>query len=194
MTSHPTDTEQILPAHIEQTIQAIAKLRADHDQRATASETLLRSAVAKVASPRSLSIVLLLVAGWMVANFIAIALGYPALDEPPYFGLDTILAVTSLCVTLTILTIQRRDDGLSALREQLALELAVLGEQKNAKIIELLENLRRDHPAVPDRQDPEAAAMAKPADPREVIEAIEEAHAVEVGDASEAAKRSETGS
>jgi uncharacterized membrane protein len=125
---------------------------------------------------------LVIVVGWASANLAAFALGYVPLDEPPFFWLDTVLAVTSLCVTLIILTIQRRDDQLSTLREQLALELAVLSEQKSAKVIELLEALRRDHPAVPDRHDAEAAAMARPADPRDVIEAIEEAHAGQAGD------------
>jgi uncharacterized membrane protein len=54
------------------------------------------------------------------------------------------------------------------------LELAILSEQKTAKIVALLEELRRDSPAIHDRVDEQAEVMARPADPRSVIEAIHE--------------------
>ena len=47
-------------------------------------------------------------------------------------------------------------------------------EQKTRKIIELLEELRRDSPDVRDRQDLEADQMAMKADPHEVLAVIEE--------------------
>jgi uncharacterized membrane protein len=75
-----------------------------------------------------------------------------------------------------ILGTQRRADQLASHREQLTLELAILSEQKSAKIIALLEELRRDHPEVRDRIDPEAHAMSTPADPEAVLEAIQETH------------------
>jgi uncharacterized membrane protein len=61
-------------------------------------------------------------------------------------------------------------------REQLTLELAILIEQKTAKIIQLLDESRRDNPQVHDRHDPEAEAMAQPADPGSVLVAIRETH------------------
>ena len=71
-----------------------------------------------------------------------------------------------------ILTAQRRDDELAELREQLTLELALLSEQKTAKMIELLEEFRRDTPLVENRKDDQADAMAQPADPQSVVEAL----------------------
>ena len=52
----------------------------------------------------------------------------------------------------------------------------ILGERKTAKIIDLLEEMRRDNPLVRNRVDDTAAAMAKPADPGAVLSAIEEVH------------------
>ena len=57
------------------------------------------------------------------------------------------------------------------------MELAILGEQKTAKVIELLEEMRRDNPNLRNRVDHEAAAMAIPADPQTVFEAIKSSHA-----------------
>ena len=60
------------------------------------------------------------------------------------------------------------------LREQMTLESALLTEQKTRKIIELLEELRRDSPGVHDRLDVEAEQMAAKADPHEVLAVIAE--------------------
>ena len=49
-------------------------------------------------------------------------------------------------------------------------------EQKSAKVIELLEELRRDHPQIVDRIDHQADAMATPADPGAVLDAFKETH------------------
>ncbi len=69
-----------------------------------------------------------------------------------------------------------REDQLAGHREQLTLELAILGKQKSAKIIELLEEMRRDDPSLRNRVDHEAAAMSTPADPQAVLDAIKDSH------------------
>ena len=56
------------------------------------------------------------------------------------------------------------------------LELAILSEQKTAKVIHLLEESRRDNPLIRDRLDPQADAMAQLADPQLVLDAIKETH------------------
>jgi hypothetical protein len=56
----------------------------------------------------------------------------------------------------------RAEDELNA-REILTLELAILSERKIAKVIELLEELRRDSPRVVDRADQQPERMAQPA-------------------------------
>jgi hypothetical protein len=48
----------------------------------------------------------------------------------------------------------------------------MLAERKNAKILELLELLRRDHPNIADRVDEDATAMSQPTNPGAVLEAI----------------------
>lgn len=169
----PRSQNDALPAHIVETIDCIAGLRSQHEERRRKGQQPLRSAVGFVTRPGTLKALLLAAGAWAAMNGAGEALGYDVIDPAPFFWLDTVLAISSLCVTLTILSIQRRDDELAALREQLALELAILSEQKSAKIIELVEELRRDLPHVPNRQDDQAAEMAKSADPTEVIKAIE---------------------
>ena len=86
----------------------------------------------------------------------------------------SVAALIAIVITTLILTSQRRKDELSELREQLTLELAIMTEQKSAKLIALMEELRRDSPQLANRVDTEAEQMSAPADPETVLEAFKE--------------------
>ena len=105
-----------------------------------------------------------------------IDVGRWAFDRPPFAWLELLISLTALYIAILILSTQRRDDELASLREQLTLELAILSDQKAAKIIELLEELRQDHPSIRNRADPEAQAMSSPADPQSVLDALKQSH------------------
>jgi uncharacterized membrane protein len=173
VTSPDTETESpILPAHIEETVQAIARLHAQHRQGATRVQRLVEGLTRGVGRPSAAGVLALAAAGWIGVNLALQLDGRPAPDPLPFGLLQTTVGVMALFVTLFILITQRREDQLSELREQLTLELAILGDQKSAKMIELLEELRRDLPQVRDREDAQAATMARPADPEAVLAAL----------------------
>lgn len=173
----PTETP-VLPAHVEDTIQAIAKLHADHRQEAGVLQLLVEQATAWIGQPHSITLLTALVMVWVVGNLLARQLGVTGWDAPPFAWLQGALTLMALYVTVLIVTTQRREERLAGHRAQLTLELAILGEQKSAKIIALLEELRRDHPHLRDRVDHEAAAMSVAADPQVVLDAIKGSHGV----------------
>ncbi len=183
----------ILPAHIEETIQAIAKLHSDHRQEAGALQRMVERLTAWIGRPPFIAAMTAVIIVWISGNLVAILLHISPWDEPPFAWLQGILGLLALYVTVLILTTQRREDQLAGYREQLTLELAILSEQKSAKIIALLEEMRRDSPALKNRIDEEAAAMAVAADPQAVLDAIKDSEdmplvtellaAVEDGDA-----------
>lgn len=166
----------ILPAHINDTVRAIARLHAEHQSEATTLQRIVERLIAGAGRPRSLIALTALMVGWMGVNLALPALGHKAWDEPPFSWLQGATGVAALYMTVLILVTQRREDQLASHREQLTLELGILSEQKAAKIIELLEELRRDLPHVRDRVDEEAVAMSAPADPEAVLNAIKETH------------------
>ena len=110
----------------------------------------------------------------MTGNIVWGFLGGAPVDPPPFFWLQGAISMISLYVVALVLSTSRREDRLATTREQLNLELAILNDQKIAKIIALLEESRIDNPAIPDRVDPEAQDMAKPSDPHEVLAAIKD--------------------
>lgn len=94
-------------------------------------------------------------------------------DAPVFIWLELAATLTALVIAVLILITQRREDMLAARRDQLTLEMAILADRKTAKIIALLEELRRDDPSLADREDPESEAMQAPADPETVLKAVE---------------------
>ena len=161
-----------LPPHIDRTVRAIAALHQDHRQREAPVQRVVRRSVAFIGRPRFVALLTGLIVIWVALNLALRLHHHRAFDPPPYPWLFDIGEALALYITVLILITQRRDDQLSDLREQLALELAILGEQKNAKIIHLLEELRRDLPMVRDRVDREATMLSVPADPQAVMDAI----------------------
>ncbi|MGZ5908949.1 MAG: hypothetical protein ACXWLB_03675 [Reyranella sp.] len=58
----------------------------------------------------------------------------------------------------------------------MTLELASVTERKVAKVIELIEELRRDSPTLKNRTDHEASQMSVRTSPGEVLIAIKDTH------------------
>jgi uncharacterized membrane protein len=179
--------QTVLPQHIEQTVQAIARLHAEHHKRATPSQRIVDRLTAIVAHPSFIGAVTLVVIGWIAANLLLARFTGWRFDGPAFPWLQGAGELTAIYITTLILMSQRHKDQISELREQLTLEIAIMTEQKGAKIIELLEEMRRDSPSLVDRVDHQADAMAKPADPDAVLEAFRETHEGMMAEADDAA-------
>jgi uncharacterized membrane protein len=161
-----------LPSHIEQTVEAIAELHREHHRRATPSQKAVAQLTALVGRPRFVGAVTVVFGLWIGVNgFIKLA-GFAPPDPPPYSYIQAITGIAGVYITLLILITQRHENQLSEARDQLTLELAIVNEQKSAKIISLLEEMRRDLPGLPNRPDLEAEQLGQPADTQAVMEAL----------------------
>lgn len=169
----------VLPQHVEETVHTIERLHAEHHDQATRIDRTVDRVTALLGRPAFLGILSLLVLLWIAGNLILLRSSRAALDVPPFPWLEGALTLMALFVAALILTTQRRADRLASHREQMTLQLAILSEQKTAKIIALLEELRRDSPEIKDRIDAEAQAMASPADLQAVSQAIKEIKSTE---------------
>jgi len=75
--------------------------------------------------------------------------------------------------TIVVLVKQNRLAKMEERRAHLELQVNLLTEQKATKIINLLEELRRDLPMIKDRHDAEATAFQQPTDPESVLAALD---------------------
>jgi uncharacterized membrane protein len=167
--------DPILPAHIEQTVEMIAELHRQHQQRATPSQKVVAQLTAAASRPRFVGLLTIVFGLWIGLNGLVKLAGYAPPDPPPYSYIQAITGISGVYITLLILITQRRENQLAEARDQLTLELAIVNEQKSAKIIALLEEMRRDLPNLPDRPDPEAEQLSTPADPQAVMDALHSA-------------------
>ncbi len=165
-----------VPPHVEQSVAAIAELHRAHYRKAGPGQRWVSAATAAVARPWILVLLVVATVGWIGLNEMLTRAGDPAPDPYPYPLLALTVSTGGVLLAAMILIVQRHDDELATKRDQLTLELAILAEQKTAKMIALLEEFRRSAPDVEDRLDAVADALAEPADPNAVVSAIEAAH------------------
>ena len=166
---------QMFPDHIEEAIASIRGLYTEHHERSTAQQRAMASVTAIVGRPIFLGFLGAAVGLWIVVNLLMTKGGYDAFDMPPFPWLQGAITLLSLAMLTFVLGAQRHEDELAERRDTLTLELALLNEQKTAKMIQLLEEFRRDSPQLVDRRDPQAEVMAQPVDPQSVLNAVHEA-------------------
>jgi uncharacterized membrane protein len=164
--------ESSFPDHVDKAVRSVSQLHSAHHERTTPPQRVVNRIAAVLGRPRFIVIAIISVAVWIGGNLIAGRLGYQAIDPPPFAWLEVTATLFSLLLVMLVLVAQRHEDELNAHRDTLTLELAILSEHKIAKVIQLLEELRRDSPHVQDRDDPQAEQMAKPADAGSVLDAV----------------------
>ncbi len=111
---------------------------------------------------------------WIAVNILEPRFGRPAFDPNPFPLPDGMLSLAALVSTTVVLIAQNRQTRIEQQHMHLSLQMNLLTEQKVAKIIDLMEELRRDMPTVKNRHDPQAASFAQGTDARQVLSAIEE--------------------
>ena len=163
-----------LSSHIDETIASLVALRQTHQKAATPLQRLVSNITSGLSRPRTVLVLTGMVVAWIALNLTLPLTGHVPIDPPPFFWLAGALSLVSVYMLFLVLATQRNESQLERRRELLSLELAVRGEEKTAKVIALLEELRRDLPQVPDRIDEQAVSMARPADPASVIAVIGE--------------------
>ena len=163
-----------MPDSDAETVDQLAKLYDRHDQRTSRVQRTADRITSALGKPVSLLIIFGTAIAWVIGNYIARSMGSTALEEFPFPDLGFVATIAALLVALLILTTQRHQETLAESRAQLTMHIAMLSERKIAKVIELLEEQRRDNPMLPSRVDTEAAELAEPSDHETTLALIEE--------------------
>ncbi|HWY62333.1 MAG TPA: DUF1003 domain-containing protein [Rhizomicrobium sp.] len=163
-----------LPAHVGQALQAIADMQTAHHEEASRLAHMVDRITATVARPGFLIYVGAAMILWIGANLLLGRAGLAMPDAPPYPLLALAVSCVALFIAVLILASQTRADRLANLRQQMTLEVALLTTQKASKLVELMEEFRRDSPNVKDRVDLQAREMADAPDHGTVLQAIQE--------------------
>jgi uncharacterized membrane protein len=171
-----------LPDHISQNIEAIVALHTNAQRGLPRHQRVVEATTTFFSRPAFLYGILLVTALWILPNALPRRFGLRQFDPPPFYWLQGAVGFGALLVTTGVLIKQDRQEKLAEQRAQLSLQLNLLSEQKIAKLIALVEELRCDLPNVQNRFDPEAHEMKQAADPQVVMNVLEDTLAQELAE------------
>ena len=167
------ESDAILPDHISQNIEAVKTLHAQADENLSHYQRPIEIVGALLGRPAFFYGIVLFVATWVLSNIFSPLFDVPPFDPAPHYWLQGIVGLGAWLTTTIVLITQTRQGKLAEQRAHLDLQVSLLAEQKIAKLIDLIEELRNDLPDVKNRHDPQAAAMKETTDPHAVLGALE---------------------
>lgn len=159
---------------IDQNIEKVLAFYKREDLKLGPLQRIVEIASNHIGRPMFLALVLLFVSGWIFFNLTGHHFGWHEFDPPPFVLLQGMITLSSLLTTTIVLISQNRIAKVEEQRANLELQVNLLSEQKIAKLINLIEELRRDLPMVENRHDPEAEAFQEPTDTDQVLSALDE--------------------
>jgi uncharacterized membrane protein len=163
----------LLPEQVQKNIETIVNLQDQQRQKISVHDRILEKIVAVFGQPQFLYLQIALIALWGAYSYLVrqdiLAGGFPQ------FSLgDQGLEVASLLISTGVLIYQNRQEKLTEQQSHLMLQIDILTEQKIAKMIALIEELRADLPDVKNRHDSEAKVMQQASDPQVILEILQE--------------------
>lgn len=187
---HDATAASAMSEHVAQNIETIAHLHAEAEHRVGRHQRAVEKVTDMLARPRTIYLIAAGVALWVGGNLAAPSLGFHRVDAPPFFWLQGLTSLSALFMTTMVLTTQKRQARRVAQRDHLDLQVNLIAEQKIAKLISLIEELRRDLPSVRDRLDPVAEAMTEAVDTSAMVSVLE--HTVEMSKSQSHLERDKT--
>lgn len=166
-----TDTEQ---DQISLNIAAVHQFYDREESKISHSQRLLERVDELAGKSGFLAFIVFFVVIWIVSNVLCLELGYGEFDPAPYLWLQGIIGLCALLTSIMVLSKQNRLAKLAEQRANLDLKVTLLTEQKAAKLIDLLEELRRDLPNVKNRHDADAQTLQQSMNPSLVLAALDE--------------------
>jgi uncharacterized membrane protein len=163
-----------LSERVAHNIETIAHLHTEAEGKVGRNQRTIERLTESIGQPWALNAILALVAIWIAINTLGPSFGLALVDPPPFPWLQGCVSLSALLVATMVLTTQTRYAKRAAHRGNLELQVNLVAEQKIAKLISLVEELRRDLPSVRDRVDPIAVAMEESVDPYAVLTVLEE--------------------
>jgi uncharacterized membrane protein len=160
--------------HAEEAIEAIADLEREAHEATSRHHRWIQRVTSRIGRPLTFYIVVSFVVLWIGSNLAVLHNTGATFDPPPFSWLQGMISLSGLLVAILILTTANRVAQIDSQRDKLDLQINLLNERRTAKLIRMLDELRRDSPEVPTHNDPEVQQLSEHTDTQEVSRAIEE--------------------
>jgi uncharacterized membrane protein len=160
--------------HAEEAIEAVADLEREAHEATSHHHRWIERVTSRIGRPLTFYIVVSFVVLWIGSNLAVLHATGATFDPPPFSWLQGMISLSGLLVAILILTTANRVAQIDSQRDKLDLQINLLNERRTAKLIRMLDELRRDSPEVPTHHDPEVDQLSEHTDTQEVARAIEE--------------------
>ncbi len=167
-----SDVTEVLPEQVIKNIEAIATHQDRYRQNAPAHQRGLDKITAVFSRSEFLYFLIGFFTIWWFCSYLSTQHILPV-DFPLFNLREEGLEVAGLLISTGVLIYQTRQEQASEERSHLMLQLNLITEQKIAKLISLVEELRTDLPNVRNRADLEAQIMQQAIDPQAILEVIQ---------------------
>jgi uncharacterized membrane protein len=167
-------TEPLENEQISQNLNAVLDFYTRADEKIGYWQRMLERISSVIGQPIFLGFIALFVLLWTLGDMAMGRLGLVEFDPPPFLWLQGLIGLAALLTTTIVLTKQNRMAKLQEQRAHLDLKVTLLTEQKAAKLIDLIEELRRDLPNVKNRHDSQSAVLQQSMNPDLVLAALDE--------------------
>jgi uncharacterized membrane protein len=165
--------EQVVPEQVIKNVEAITSHQERYQQEATTPQRVLEKITAIFGRSEFLYFQIAFFTAWAVGTRLVhlniLPSNFPLFDLREQ-GLDA----AALLISTGVLVYETRKEKIDEERSHLMLQLNLLTEQKIAKLISLVEELRTDLPNVSNRFDLEAEMMKQASDPQAILEVIQQ--------------------
>lgn len=170
-------SDKLLPEINEPNAEVLAltrQLSHEHNDEAGRLQHLVDWCTGVFANPTFSLFLTGLILLWMLLNLCIYWFRLSSIDPAPFVWLTGAITTLSLYCVVLVLSTQRRGEKLMSRLERLSVEMAVIGDEKISKVIELLENARRLREGSESERDVEADRLSKPIDHAAISRAIKD--------------------
>jgi uncharacterized membrane protein len=171
--SRSSESSELLPEMVIKNIQAIADRQEHHLQNSSTHQLVLDKITAVFSRSEFLYFQIIFFTAWWLCSYLSNQHILPV-DLPRFDLREEGLGVAGLLISTGVLIHQARQEQVSEERLHLMLQLNLITEQKIAKLISLVEELRTDLPNVKNRADLEAEVMQQAIDPQAILEVLQQ--------------------
>jgi uncharacterized membrane protein len=158
----------------DENVQTIADLHKRSEYKVSPQQRAIENVTDFLGRPRFLFIIFIVVTIWIVVNILLKKFGLPSFDPPPFTWLQGVIALGALLEATMILITQNRQDVATERNRQLDLQVSLLLDEKMSKLITMVDELRRVHPALKESTDPQIEALKQTIDPHQSLETLEQ--------------------
>jgi uncharacterized membrane protein len=163
-----------LPSSAKENLEVLSRFQDREEAQISGVQLAIERISRFLGSPAYFAFVVVFIVLWVIVNTWGLRHGWRHVDAPPFQWLQGLVSSNALLLTVAVLIRQNRMALVAEHRAHLDLQINLLTEQKVTKILQLIDELRRERTAPRGHTDEQVTEMSKPADAHALMHAIKE--------------------